>query len=696
MNKISEWFADRIGKSLHRQLLVVSGDQDWVQHQATELLQTIKRLTPDAKTLSCGALKTDVQTDNKSYSAHLGKEYSHVVYDASSQFRLNAFAALSGTVAKHGLMVLLTPNLSNWPNSPNDELLNRVSYGYESEIKESLYLQFFRQQLEQDPHVYKWSTEGLQGLPAYIEQEWHIPTDGVPTEDQEQVIAAVIKVATGHRKRPLVLRADRGRGKSAALGMSIRQLLAMNKRIAVCAPTRDSVQTLFKFAQNRQTLSTKCQFYAVDDLIQNEHDIDVVVIDEAASIPIHLLKLIIQKYHRVVLSSTIHGYEGTGRGFDVRFIPYLSKIRPGLRKLNLNQPIRWCSGDSLEDFVWRVCQLKAIEWPSSGSTIEAKDLVDIPLQLIDKRQLLSNPLLLNQLFLLLVEAHYQTSPDDLLGMLDAPEQHIFVYQKAEVVLGVILVNKEGQIGEEKLSLDIAHGNRRVSGHLLPQQLSFVSGSPNWNNDRYLRIIRIAVSANARRYGIGKKMLADLEVWSRHQHVDYIGSAFGASSDLLAFWKQSNYQIVHLGFHKDKSSAEHSVIVMKSLAQDNGEVRSLINVTKSLFTYHLSGLFRQLDPHIVLSILKDWAVVGYLNEKTKTGLQLFVRQNRQLQLIEPLLPELLNTTSTYDLLDIDELTLLTRLSMQKWPSSDIVREYKLNGKKDFTTKLKTALAKLLIN
>ena len=46
---------------------------------------------------------------------------------------------------------------------------------------------------------------------------------------------------------------------------------------------------------------------------------DLVVIDEAAAIPLPYVKSFIGAYH-VMLSSTINGYEGTGRSLSLKLI----------------------------------------------------------------------------------------------------------------------------------------------------------------------------------------------------------------------------------------------------------------------------------------------------------------------------------------------------------------------------------------
>ena len=54
--------------------------------------------------------------------------------------------------------------------------------------------------------------------------------------------------------------------------------------------------------------------------------------------PLPVLYGIHGRFNRVVYSTTIHGYEGAGRGFSVRFLKYL-KSRRGLRSLST----RWRS-----------------------------------------------------------------------------------------------------------------------------------------------------------------------------------------------------------------------------------------------------------------------------------------------------------------------------------------------------------------
>ena len=57
---------------------------------------------------------------------------------------------------------------------------------------------------------------------------------------------SICKVAQGHRNRPLVLTADRGRGKSSALGIAAAKLMQTSvKTICLTAPHIHTVEQVF-------------------------------------------------------------------------------------------------------------------------------------------------------------------------------------------------------------------------------------------------------------------------------------------------------------------------------------------------------------------------------------------------------------------------------------------------------------------
>ena len=137
---------------------------------------------------------------------------------------------------------------------------------------------------------------------------------------------------SGHRKRPLVLTADRGRGKSSTLGIAAAQLLVERHGldIIVTAPSVKAIEPVFSHAIQRLEVievvnathirhqGGSLRFVAPDDLLKSKPDCDLLLVDEAAAIPIPMLKSMVGIYHRMVFSTTVHGYEGSGRGFGIK------------------------------------------------------------------------------------------------------------------------------------------------------------------------------------------------------------------------------------------------------------------------------------------------------------------------------------------------------------------------------------------
>lgn len=87
---------------------------------------------------------------------------------------------------------------------------------------------------------------------------------------------------------------------------------------------------------------------------------DLVVIDEAAAIPLLYVKAMLGPY-LVFMSSTINGYEGTGRSLSLkllaqlreqsRFNAHLAGDRQ-LKEITLDTPIRYAKDDPIERWLY--------------------------------------------------------------------------------------------------------------------------------------------------------------------------------------------------------------------------------------------------------------------------------------------------------------------------------------------------------
>ncbi|MEF1214315.1 GNAT family N-acetyltransferase, partial [Vibrio alginolyticus] len=217
------------------------------------------------------------------------------------------------------------------------------------------------------------------------------------------------------------------------------------------------------------------QFIAPDELLSSRPECDLLLVDEAAAIPVPMLKSITEHYHRLVFSTTVHGYEGCGRGFTIKFVDWLQKQRSGMKTWHMTQPIRWSMNDALESWLYDAFLLDAELTHHQLNQVDS-----ISLSKADKDDLISQPSLLRECFALLVNAHYQTSPNDLIHLLQDDNSQLYFAKQDNTVVGVILAVEEGGLDAELVE-EIQLGKRRPKGHLAPVTIANHLGFPNVAN-----------------------------------------------------------------------------------------------------------------------------------------------------------------------------------------------------------------------
>ncbi|ENY73927.1 hypothetical protein G114_00745 [Aeromonas diversa CDC 2478-85] len=478
---------------------------------------------------------------------YLGRECDTLVCNAFSGFHPDAFGALSGTLRAGGLLLLLTPPRARWPIYADPDRLRLIADPVDLPRCGQGFIERMVRLLSQDPAL---ALELPEGVPSWQPLGLERPR----TADQEAAIQAIGQVLRGHRKRPLVLSADRGRGKSSALGMAAAALLTEEPglRIGITAPAQATLSTLLLHAGEDKRLL----FFSPDRLLEERPALDLLLVDEAAAIPTPLLEGLLAHYHRMVFATTEHGYEGTGRGFHLRFKRTLDRRTPGWRELHMQAPIRWSDNDPLEPLVNRLLALSA-EPPTPLLTAPPR------WEPVSAASLTHDEDRLSALFGLLVLAHYQTSPSDLRALLECPDLDIHQLCSGGSLLGVALVMREGPI-PSALAEEIWAGRRRPRGQLLPQSLLAHSGVRPAADRRFARVMRIAIHPSLHRKGLGAQLLTALEDHYRAQQFDYLGSAFSAGVELLPFWLNRRLRVVRIGLQRDAASGCHSLLMLKAL------------------------------------------------------------------------------------------------------------------------------------
>jgi tRNA(Met) cytidine acetyltransferase len=607
-----------------RQLVLLVGDAFWVK----ELLK-INDQIDTIDDLFVFSHHQDIAStiNNKHFAQQLGSENNKILFSCvetsmGETINLDAFAALSGTLVAGGVMIL-------WIEQPLEQAIEKTNI---------ISLKYFYQQLLNNKDLIIVQQSAIQTLTAIdsdliinnsLEEKFLYQSK---TKEQQTAIEKVINVSQGHRNRPLVLTADRGRGKSSALAIACVQLLENNNAkgneklsIVITAPHLRSLSIFYRqiarsFADigvNFDDVNTgkttiehsfgSIKFMPVDQLLHESDSLNVslLLVDEAASIPVPLLTDLTVHYSRVVFSSTVHGYEGAGRGFTLKFQQKLKLLMPQWRQFHMNEPIRWRNDDPLEEFVFDSCLLNAnlAELPPLGEPVEINNTqASLCFSRLSARELMSNTVLLRQVFSVLVTAHYQTSPNDIALILDNNAAHLFIAKLGDDIVGVALLLEEGCNKAADIQA-VASNQRRLKNQFIPQSLLTHCGFNESFSYQYLRILRIAIHPQYHGCGFGHRFMKFLHVFAKKQQVDFLGSSFGANAQLLKFWQNQGYQVARIGFTKDKASGEHSALVLCALS-DKGQFfeRKIINEFYSSFDYLLTDEYKGLAAQLVWQVL----------------------------------------------------------------------------------------------
>ncbi|WP_407436133.1 tRNA(Met) cytidine acetyltransferase TmcA [Lelliottia sp.] len=522
----------QLARSGHRRLLVLSGDDDWSH---THSLALRAQLQGDWLWVGHGT-SVEPCCAPQHLKSLLGREYLHAIFDARDGFDVAAFAALSGTLRAGSLLVLLVPPLSLWPEKADADSLRWSDS--EEPIATPHFVHHFCRVITADPDVIVWQQHQppkIASRPPF--SDWH-PASGDPLREQADILNALTQMSAGIA----VVTAARGRGKSALAGMLLQRV---EGRAIVTAPAKGAADVIARFAGDN------FRFVAPDALLASDERADWLVVDEAAAIPGPLLEQLVSRFTRVLLTTTVQGYEGTGRGFLLKFCARFAH----LHYFTLTTPVRWAAGCPLERVVSNVLlfddeALDAI--PDDVAQVTA----------LGQRLWESYADLAADIYKLLCSAHYRTSPLDLRRMMDAPGQHFAIARAAEKPIGALWLVEEGGLSPA-LSQAVWAGYRRPRGNLVAQSLAAHGGSPLAATLIGRRITRVAVHPRRQREGIGQALIAGA---SQHIQQDYLSVSFGFTDELWRFWQRCGFVLVRMGTHREASSGCYTAMALLPISE----------------------------------------------------------------------------------------------------------------------------------
>ena len=702
-------------RSRQRRLLVLSGERCWGSDIAAELLRgghwqralCINNASDAMETRWPGALLTGKQARQL-----LGRELDLAVYDCWSGLDPDALAAVTGTLCGGGLLVLLVPPLQQWPyyKDPDYQRLlvhpfqiHQIAGRFLTHIRQSVYTARHKLLIEQDKPLS--APDRINAEPNNAAQ-LPVRDDNCLSDEQARAVAAIIRVVTGHRRRPLVITADRGRGKSSALGIASARLMQQGvSSIVITAPRSESVQPVFEHAAKllgTAPVKSSClrfdnatlQFIAPDQLLRDRCQAELLLVDEAAAIPVAMLTQALQRYSRIVFATTVHGYEGSGRGFDLRFRQTLDTITPQWKAMQLRQPIRWADNDPLERWLFDALLLDA--QAADDQRIETVTARHCVAEQLSRDQLMADKKTLQQLFGLLVLAHYQTTPADLRNLLDGPNISVWLSRFQGQVVAAALVATEGGFDRE-LAMAIWRGERRPRGHLLPQTLAAHSGLQQAPELQYWRIMRIAVHPAAQRRGLGRQLTLAIIEQARLQQCDMVGSSFAATADVLSFWRDLQLVPVRLGVSRDTCSGCFAAVVLSSLSRRGGALlASARNRFNEQFARELSSLYRDLESALVAELLlqTDTVTLCQLDQQDWLDIEAFANGYRQYEMcllpLWKLVCLALSQLSIQERLSVSQRSLLIMRVLQYRSIKTVADHLRLTGKKQLSMMMREAI------
>jgi len=639
-----------------RRLLVLAGDRD-ACYEAADRALAAAEIDRGATTLvGTGHLDCE-RVGPKRADRLLGTTRECVVYDAHADFRPNAVGRIVGAVDGGGLFVLLLPSLGDFPDRRTDfdrtlavppSDLGDVTGNFRRRFVETLrahlgiaIVDVDSESVERDglthpaPRLSN-ATESPE-LPADHEFP-DAAYEACLTGDQMAVVQELEALQNEDADSPtaVVVEADRGRGKSSAAGIAAGSLAAEGADVLVTAPEYRSSREVFVRAEALlETLGLdvttdhdpprdvrvasagdadggRIRFESPKAAAEQvggadgETTPDAVFVDEAAALSVRLLEQFLAA-PRVAFTTTIHGYEGAGRGFSVRFRDRLAESDHAVVEARLDEPIRYAAGDPVEAWAFRALLLDAR--PPVEEVVVGTDSESVEYRTLSPEELLADETLLREAFGLLVLAHYRTEPDDLARLLDAPNLRVrALVAESESpnrdghVVAVALLAREGNLPADVREHMYEGG--RVRGNMLPDVLTSQLRDEEAGIPEGLRVVRIAVHHAVRSRGLGSHLLAAIRR-EFEDALDWLGVGYGATPELLRFWRENGYRAVQLSTTRNDASGQYSALMLDPLSEAGADLRDRhARWFASRVASMLADPLRDADPDVVRELLRS--------------------------------------------------------------------------------------------
>ncbi|MBX0323581.1 GNAT family N-acetyltransferase [Halomicroarcula sp. F13] len=591
-------------RSNERRLLVLAGDRERTHDRAADALDAAGVARDETTLLGPDSFVDSEQHEQSRAGELLGRTRTAVVLDAHDELRPNALGTAVGAVDGGGLLVLLTPALDEWPDRRDafDETLAVPPFDVDDVTG------YFRRRLVETLRAHRGvaivhvesdgetvEADGLTDPPPRRPADPPAPPaettfrpatyEACLTGDQRDAVHALESLRdSGHA---VVVEADRGRGKSSAAGLAAANLALDGKDVLVTAPQyRSAAEAFVRAAALFETLGVdaerdrpetphelavggedggRIRFAEPAVAVELPADPDVVVVDEAAALPVRRLESLLDA-PAVAFTTTVHGYEGAGRGFSVRFRDRLAESDHTVTDVTMTAPIRYADADPVEVWAFRALLLDAR--PPVDQLVADATPETVEYRRLSTADLLADEHRLREVFGLLVLAHYRTEPADLARLLDAPNLSVRALTRDGHVVAVALLAREGGLPAETRATMYEGG--RIRGNMVPDVLTTQLRDEDAGVPVGQRVLRIATHAAVRSRGLGSRLLGDVRA-EFGDAMDWVGVGYGATPELVRFWRENGYGTVHLSTSRNDTSGEYSAVMVDPCSEAGAEL-----------------------------------------------------------------------------------------------------------------------------
>jgi tRNA(Met) cytidine acetyltransferase len=186
-------------------------------------------------------------------------------------------------------------------------------------------------------------------------------------------------------------------------------------------------------------------------------------------------------------------------------------------------------------------------------------------------------------------------------------------------------------------------------------------------------------------------------------IDLVGASFGATADLLAFWRRCGLRPLHLGTHRNAASGQRAAVVLKPLSRQGNRLceQAEQRLARDLPVL-LAGPLQTVAPEIIGALLKEVpeeagpASKSPLDASDRATIDAFADAHRSLEASLPALARLVwlaligARASRYDVAPRDR-DLLVRVVLQHRPLGEAAEQAGLSGRNALLRQLRVAVA-----